>query len=237
MFINVDGVHVHLHAGKESEQGRERILELSPRLSSQSLPYPCSCIRKGPGLSVAALATSNRDDRNFNAQAQLQQQKENREHNLESLVPKLRAETEAPSKLQPVPKLNLVPHSSPATLKETGVGASDGRIEVGNDSPRKIVPIPMGSKKLLATLGMQTDMDAELDNSDDEDGEVVQSQNRARSVNFSHAPHLPPSGTESTTSSLESSHAVAGTGLRSHGKEGGAKGAHGLQCLQLRAIP
>jgi hypothetical protein len=203
-------------------------LQIGPRLSSQSIPYPCSCIRKGPGLSVAALATSNRDDRNFNPLAQLQQKNENRKHDLEALVPKLRAETEAPSKLQPVPKLNLVPHSSPATLKETGVGPNDGSIEVENDSPRKIVPIPMGSKKLLASSGMQTDMDAELDNSDDEDGEVVPSQNRARSVNFSHAPHLPPSGAESTSSSLEEFHAVAGTELRSHGKEGGAKGAHGL---------
>jgi hypothetical protein len=212
-------------------------LQLCPRLSSQSLPYPCSCIRKGPGLSVAALATSNRDDRNFNAQAQLQQKNENRKHDLEALVPKLRAETEAPSKLQPVPKLNLVPHSSPATLKEIGVCPNDGSTAVENDSPRKIVPIPMGSKKLLASSGMQTDMDAELDNSDDEDGEVVQSQNRARSVNFSHAPHLPPSGAESTSSSLENSHAVAGTELRRHGKEGGANGAHGLQFLQFRAIP
>ncbi len=203
-------------------------LQIGPRLSSQSIPYPCSCIRKGPGLSVAALATSNRDDRNFNPLAQLQQKNENRKHDLEALVPKLRAETEAPSKLQPVPKLNLVPHSSPATLKETGVGPNDGSIEMENDSPRKIVPIPMGSKKLLASSGMQTDMDAELDNSDDEDGEVVPSQNRARSVNFSHAPHLPPSGAESTSSSLEEFHAVAGTELRSHGKEGGAKGAHGL---------
>jgi len=203
-------------------------LQIGPRLSSQSIPYPCSCIRKGPGLSVAALATSNRDDRNFNPLAQLQQKNENRKHDLEALVPKLRAETEAPSKLQPVPKLNLVPHSSPATLKETGVGPNDGSIEMENDSPRKIVPIPMGSKKLLASSGMQTDMDAELDNSDDEDGEVVPSQNRARSVNFSHAPHLPTSGAESTSSSLEEFHAVAGTELRSHGKEGGAKGAHGL---------
>jgi hypothetical protein len=203
-------------------------LQIGPRLSSQSIPYPCSCIRKGPGLSVAALATSNRDDRNFNPLAQLQQKNENRKHDLEALVPKLRAETEAPSKLQPVPKLNLVPHSSPATLKETGVGPNDGSIEMENDSPRKIVPIPMGSKKLLASSGMQTDMDAELDNSDDEDGEVVPSQNRARSVNFSHAPHLPPSGAESTSSSLEEFHAVAGAELRSHGKEGGAKGAHGL---------
>ena len=158
----------------------------------------------------------------------MQKENENRKHDLEALVPKLRAETEAPSKLQPVPKLNLVPHSSPATLKETGVGPNDGSIEMENDSPRKIVPIPMGSKKLLASSGMPPDMDAELDNSDDEDGEVVPSQNRARSVNFSHAPHLPPSGAESTSSSLEEFHAVAGAELRSHGKEGGAKGAHGL---------
>ena len=154
----------------------------------------------------------------------MQKENENRKHDLEALVPKLRAETDAPSKLQAVPKLNLVPHSSPATLEATGIGPSDGSIQVGNDSPRTIVQIPVGSN----SSGMQTDMDAELDNSDDEDGEVVPSQNRARSVNFSHAPHLPPSGAESTSSSLEEFHAVAGAELRSHGKEGGAKGAHGL---------
>lgn len=215
----------------EIEKVRARKFEVGPRLS---LPFPHSYIRKGPGLTVAALAASNRDDSNLNAQAQLLQKNENFKQldDLEAQVAKLRAENEAPSKLQPVPKLTLVPHCSPATLKETGMGPSEGIIEVGNDSPSTIVQIPLGSTKSLASSakslassGMQTDMNAEFDNSYDEDGEEVESQNSAsRLVNFTHAPYIPPSGAEATSSSVEETRAVARTGMRSHGKEGVEQG-------------